>query len=63
VQEYIDPLRIKEDIGWRTISEIRDNLLAVRWISVQDLISTVYKDFNHKDTCEAIEFFKERNLM
>jgi hypothetical protein len=62
IQEYTDPLKIKEDIGWRTVSEIKDSLLGVRWVDLKELISVLYTDFNHKDTQEAMEFFKERNL-
>jgi hypothetical protein len=62
IQEYTDPIKIKEDIGWRTVSEIKDSLLAIRWINLKELISVLYTDFNHKDTQEAMEFFKERNL-
>ncbi len=63
VQEYSDPLIIQRDIGWRTISEIKDNLLAVKWIPLEELISLLYKDFNHPDKKEAIGFFRERNLI
>ncbi len=63
VQEYSDPLMIQRDIGWRTVSEIRDNLLAVKWIPLEELVSLLYKDFNHPDKKEAMEFFKERNLV
>jgi hypothetical protein len=62
VQEYSDPLNIKRDIGWRTVSEIKDNLLAVKWIALEELVGVLYQDFNHPDKKEATEFFKERNL-
>ena len=62
VQEYSDPLMISRDIAWRNVSEIRDNLLAVRWIALEQLVSLLYKDFVHPDKEEAIEFFRERNL-
>ncbi len=62
IQEYTDPAKIKEDIEWRSLSKIRDNLLAVRWIALEDLIHVLYEDFNHVDKKEALEFFKERNL-
>jgi len=63
VKEYTDPAMIKEDIEWRSVSQIRDNVLAVRWIALEDLIASLYKDFEHDDKAEALEFFKERNLI
>ncbi len=63
IAEYAHPEKIKEDIEWRSLSTIRDNVLAVRWIALEDLIDVVYKDFEHKDKNEALEFFKERNLI
>jgi hypothetical protein len=62
VKEYTNPALIQEDIPWRTVSEIKDNVLAVRWIALEDLVSLIYKDFNHPDKEEAMEFFKEKNL-
>ena len=63
VKEYADPAMIKEDIEWRNVSEIRDNVLAVTWIALEDLIEVLYRDFEHEDKKEAVEFFKERNLL
>ena len=63
IAEYAHPEKIKEDIEWRSLSTIRDNVLAVRWIALEDLIDVLYKDFEHKDKNEALEFFKERNLI
>ena len=51
-----------EDIEWRSLSTIRDNILVVRWIALEDLIEVLYRDFEHKDKEDALEFFKERNL-
>ena len=62
VKEYTDPEMIKEDIEWRTVSQIRDNVLAIRWIALEDLIAALYQDFKHDDKKEALEFFRERNL-
>jgi hypothetical protein len=53
---------IKNDSEWRSLSIIRDNVLAVTWIALEDLIDALYKDFEHKDKKEALDFFKERNL-
>ena len=63
IEEYTHPEKIKEDIEWRSLSTIRDNVLAVRWVALEDLIDALYKDFEHKDKEEALEFFKERNLI
>jgi hypothetical protein len=63
VKEYTDPAMIKEDIEWRSVSVIRDNVLAVRWIALEDLIDLLYKDFENDDKKEALSFFKERNLI
>jgi hypothetical protein len=62
VQEYSDPLMIRRDIAWRTVSEIRDNVLAVRWVALEELIDLLYKDFIHPDKQEALDFFRERKL-
>ena len=62
IKDYIDPAKIKEDIEWRSVSTIRDNVLAVTWIALEDLIDALYRDFEHEDKKEALEFFKERNL-
>jgi hypothetical protein len=63
IEEYMDPAKINEDIEWRSISKIRDNVLAVRWIALEDLIDALYKNFEHEDKKEALSFFKERNLL
>jgi hypothetical protein len=62
VNEYAGPEKIKEDIEWRSISTIKDNVLAVRWIALEDLINELYADFVHPEKDEALEFFRERNL-
>jgi hypothetical protein len=62
LREYADPAMIQDDIPWRTVSEIKDNVLAVRRIALEDLINALYKDFTHPDKEEALAFFKERNL-
>ena len=62
VQEYSDPLMIRNDIAWRTVSQIRDNVLAVKWVALEQLINVFYEDFRHPDKEEALEFFKERHL-
>jgi hypothetical protein len=62
LREYADPAMIHEDIPWRNVTQIMDNVLALRWIALEDLINALYKDFTHKDKEEAVTFFKERNL-
>jgi len=62
VNEYSDPAMIQRDIGWRPVSVIKDFLLAVEWIALEDLISLLYRDFVHPDKEEALKFFSERNL-
>jgi hypothetical protein len=63
IQEYSNPFMIQNDIAWRPVKDIEDNLLAVKWIALEDLITLLYKDFIHPDKEEAIEFFKERKLI
>ena len=63
IKEYTDPEKIKEDIEWRSLSTIKDNVLAVRWIALEDLIDVLYRDFEHEDKKEALEFFRERNFL
>ena len=63
LHDYSDPLMIQKDIIWRSTQEIEDNLLAVKWIALEELISLLYKEFNHPDKEDAIEFFKERKLI
>jgi hypothetical protein len=55
--------KVQEDIEWRKTAAIEDNLLAIKWIALEDLIKVVYEDFNHEDKKDALEFFKERNLL
>jgi hypothetical protein len=62
IEEYRDLSLIQKDIGWRPIDDIQNNLIAVKWIALEDLISLLYKDFNHKDKEQVIDFFKERKL-
>ena len=62
VKEYSDPVMIARDIAWRDVSEIEDNVLAVRWIALEELINVLYKDFIHPDKEEALVFFRERRL-
>jgi hypothetical protein len=63
IQDYSSPSIIQKDVAWRSIGEIQDNLLAVKWIALEDLINLLYKDFKHPEKVEAIEFFRERKLI
>jgi hypothetical protein len=63
VHEYSDPSLIQKDIGWRSVKEIKENLLAVRWVALEELIKLLYTDFNHPDKEDAIKFFEERKLI
>ena len=63
VQEYTDSAMIAKDIEWRKESEIKGNLLAVRWVALEDLVDLLYRDFEHSDKEEALAFFKDRNLL
>jgi hypothetical protein len=63
IKDYTDPAKIAEDIEWRNVSTIRDNVLAVTWIASEDLIDALYKNFEHDDKKEALAFFRERNLI
>jgi hypothetical protein len=63
IKDYEDPKFIHQDLPWRNIDEIRDNLLKVTWIPLENLIETLYMDFKHDDLEEAKAFFKERNLL
>jgi hypothetical protein len=63
IKEYADHRKLKEDIEWRKNSSIEDNLLAIKWIALEDLIKILYESFNHEDKNDALDFFKERNLL
>ena len=59
----LNPLLIQKDIAWRLVKEMEANVLAVNWLALDDLISTLYKDFNNVDKGAAIESFRERKLI
>ena len=63
VHEYSDPSLIQKDIGWRSVKEIEENLLAVRWVALEELIKLLYTDLNHPDKEDALKFFEERKLI
>jgi hypothetical protein len=62
IKDYINPTEIQKDIVWRKQEDIEKNLLAVKWIPLEELIKVLYKDFVHADKEEAMEFFRERKL-
>ena len=59
----LNPLLIQKDIAWRLVKEMEANVLAVNWLALDDLISTLYKYFNNVDKGAAIESFRERKLV
>jgi hypothetical protein len=61
IQEYSNPSMIQKDVAWRLLKDIEDTLLAVKLIALEELNNLLYKDFNHPDKGDAIEFFKEKN--
>ena len=63
IKEYSDVKEIKKDIEWRKQDEIQKYIEAVAWIPLEKIIEIVYKDFNHPDREEAIDFFRERRLV
>jgi len=63
IQDYSNFSEIKKDIVWRKQEEIEKYVMAVKWIPLEELIKTLYRDFNHDDKEEAMAFFKERNLI
>jgi len=62
IKDYADPKLIQEDLPWRDHAEIENALLAVKWVALEDLIDTLYKDFDHVDKEKALGFFNERKL-
>lgn len=65
MQEYSNFSNLQKDVPWRTISEIKENLLKVKWISLEDVIKIVYQNTNKYlsfETKEVDEFFRERGL-
>jgi len=65
MQDYSDFLNIQKDIPWRTINEIKETLLKVKWISLEDVIKIVYqntKEYLGPEVKEIDKFFRERGL-
>jgi len=54
--------RVKDDIVWRKLEEIREHVLAVAWVPLEQIIKTIYQDSSLPDIGEAERFFAERNL-
>ncbi len=63
IQEYSNPLMIQKDIVWRLVKDIEENLLAVKWIALEELIKLLYENFSHSNRETAMEFFRERKLI
>jgi len=66
MQEYSELYNIQNDIPWRTIDEINENLKKAAWVSLEKIIRTVYESakrhLDFKEFMEAEFFFKERML-
>jgi hypothetical protein len=62
IKEYCSYAEIQKDIRWRKQEDIEKNLLAVKWIPLEEVIKIFYKDFSHPDKEEAMVFFRERKL-
>ena len=63
IQDYSSSAEIQKDIVWRKQEEIEKHVLAVKWISLEELIKILYKGLGHADKEEAMVFFRERNLV
>ena len=62
IQEYSDFYKIKEDICWRELEEIKECVLAIAWVPLEKVIEVIYGNFSFPELDKAKEFFKERNL-
>jgi hypothetical protein len=63
IREYSDLHEIEKDIAWRKQEEIEKYVSTVAWISLEKLIDIIYGNFNHHDKKEALDFFRERNMI
>lgn len=62
MQEYSDFQKIKQDICWRKLEEIKRHVLATAWVPLERIIEIVYRNFGFPELEEAKRFFAERNL-
>jgi hypothetical protein len=62
IQEYGDFNKMSEDIPWRPLKEIKEQLLKVAWIPLEEVIEIIYKNLNSPEIGQAKEFFAERKL-
>jgi len=62
IQEYSDFGKIKEDICWREVEEIKEHVLAVAWVPLEKVIEIAYRNFSFPELDEVERFFVERNL-
>lgn len=62
LQEYTDFNKIKDDIGWRELAEIKKHLLSVAWVPLEKAIEAIYRNLDFPQSDEARAFFKERRL-
>jgi hypothetical protein len=63
MQEYSDFHKIKQDICWRELEEIKECLLATAWIPLEKVTKITYRNFSFSELEEAKRFFRERNLV
>jgi len=63
MQEYSDLHKIKQDICWRELEEIKERLSATAWIPLEKVIKVIYRNFSFSELEEVKGFFKERNLV
>jgi len=62
IQEYSDFGKIKADICWREVEEIKKHVLAVAWVPLEKVIEIAYRNFSFPELEEVEKFFVERNL-
>jgi len=62
IQECSDFGKIKEEICWRGVEEIKEHVLAVAWVPLEKVIEITYQNFDFSELREAKRFFAERNL-
>jgi hypothetical protein len=62
LQEYADFAKIRDDIGWRDLTEIQKHLSLVAWVPLEKVIEVIYRNLDFPQLDEARVFFKERNL-
>jgi len=62
LQEYTDLEKVKDDMGWRELAEIKKRLLSVAWVPLGKVIEAIYGSLDFPQSDEARAFLKERRL-